>query len=44
MQLHAFPHDERLPAAAPTETSMRAMETGLALVAIVVALLLNVWR
>lgn len=44
MQLHAFHPDEGLPASAPTATSMRAMETGLALVAIVVALLLNVWR
>ena len=31
-------------AAGPTASSMRVMETGLALIAIVVALLLNLWR
>ena len=31
-------------AVAPSASSMRVMETGLALIAIVVALLLNIWR
>lgn len=43
MQLQTF-RDEQLASSAPTATSMRVMETGLALVAIAVALLLNLGR
>ena len=44
MQLNSFPRLRRHPADQPSASSMRVMETGLALVAIAVALLLNLGR
>ena len=44
MQLRTFPRLRREPDAPPSTASMRVMETGLALVAIAVALLLNLGR
>jgi hypothetical protein len=44
MSLNMFERIQRQPAAAPAPSSMRIMETGLALVAIAVALLLNLGR
>ena len=44
MRLDTFDGFHQHPAAAPTASSMRVMETGLAFLAIVVALLLNLGR